>query len=105
MQLNERVLSIPDKKFIKRYTKKNNFDGKKADGDDPLAGARPSAAGDDETFDKEVAVYAFNSPESKASLNPLFLNTKSFNMTTNEYRQLRTQKKYDEQMELSAKES
>ncbi len=39
-------------------------------------------------FDQDLAGYAFASPTSKASLNPMFMNTKSFNIATVDYRHL-----------------
>lgn len=104
--MHERVIPIPDIKFQKRFTKKNHFI-KKNGGDAPYADQRPSPGlgSDEEVFDKEVAQYAYNSPESKASLNPLFMNTRSFNISTTDYKQLKTKQNYDETMELDAKES
>lgn len=61
--------------------------------------------GDDETFDKDVAVYAFNSPETQGSANPLFMNTRAFNVSTQDYKHLKTHKNYKEELELSARGS
>lgn len=94
MQLNERELAIPDKKFQKRYTKKNHFAKKKRNEEEINVGSGPSPLGDDENFDKDVAIYAFNSPEARTSSNPLFMNTRAFNVSTTDYKLLKTQKSY-----------
>ena len=69
-----------------------------------LANNQPSFD-DDEEFDKYIAEYAMNSPETKSKPNPLFMNTRQFNVSTQDYKQLKTFKSYQEEMEQSARES
>ena len=78
MYLNDRILSIPDPKFQKLYTKKNHF-RKKTDGSDEAMAFMQNGASshdDDEEFDKYIAQYAMNSPDAKSKPNPLFMNTR-----------------------------
>lgn len=65
----------------------------------------PSSIEEDEAFDKYMAVYAYNSPENKSKANPLFMNTRQFNISTQDYKQLKTYKSFEEERELSARES
>ena len=98
MHLNERVLAVADTKFQKKYTKRNNFDAKRTKEEESAAILRggPTPLGDDETFDRDVAAYAFNSPQANSNLNSLFMNTRAFNVSTNDYKLLKTQKTYEE---------
>lgn len=57
-----------------------------ADNSDDGSPVRHRLDPDGELFDKEVAAHALvKSEHSKLSLNPLFLNTRQFNTSTNEY--------------------
>ncbi len=42
-------------------------------------------------FDKDQALLLFNSPQNKQSFNPLFLETRYFNNTTQDYQDLKDQ--------------
>ena len=87
MQLNDRVLAIADRKFQKKYTTRNNFDRNRTKVEESaLLRGGPTPLGDEESFDKDVALYAFSSPQSKGNLNPLFMNTRAFNVSTTDYK-------------------
>ena len=67
--------------------------------------SRSPSSGDDEMFDKYMALYAYNSPETKSKANPLFMNTRQFNVSTQDYKMLKTFKSYEDEFNLSARES
>ena len=86
MLLNNRALGVPHRKFQRRFAKKNHF--LQAPTDEYAAIKMSDELDGEAVFDQDLAGYAFASPTSKASLNPMFMNTKSFNIATVDYRHL-----------------
>ena len=87
--LNARELAQPSLKFKKLYGQANHFRANANTLRNEDAANKSALADDGELFDKEMAMYAMHSPQAKQSLNPLFQNTKQFNVSTLDYRNLK----------------
>ena len=81
----------PRKKSIVSQSKTLQNSMKKLD----LAKAQMTKGGakieDEEVFDRHMAVMQISSPSAETNLNPLFMNTKYFNMKTAEYKAAKLQ--------------
>lgn len=75
--VNNRSLPAPHNRFKKAFGRTNNFSMNVTK--HPM-GESKSPFDDEEVFDTDAARFALNSPSSNA-LNPLFQNTKQFDIT------------------------
>ena len=58
---------------------------------------------DEELFDKDLAIIQMSTPDNSNNLNPLFMNTRQFNMTTVEHATAKMQQQYLNSQNVPAK--